>query len=300
MLAFFIGEYMTSRLQKMQKRHQLQVPNGLSEATQYEVLTGSQAYGMKGASSDWDINGWYFPDKDIQFPHLAGHILGWDKTPELPKPWQKHHVQDPDRGIQYDFAMYDISTYFRLLADGNPNITDTLYTPQRCVLFCTSIGQMVRDRRKLFLSKQMYVKFRGYAMSQLSKIRDKRPSNDYRAELVEKCGYDSKYGSHVCRLMLEIEQILSEGDLDLERNSKFLIGIREGMLSLDELNKWFEEKNRSLETIFANSKLREAPDPAIKNLLLDCMEAWWGDLSLVVASEDKYVRMVQQIRKIVQ
>jgi hypothetical protein len=100
--------------------------------------------------------------------------------------------------------------------------------------------------------------------------------------------------------MLEIEQILSEGDLDLERNSKFLIGIREGMLSLDELNKWFEEKNRSLETIFANSKLREAPDPAIKNLLLDCMEAWWGDLSLVVASEDKYVRMVQQIRKIVQ
>jgi len=83
------------------------------------------------------------------------------------------------------------------------------------------------------------------------------------------------------RLLLEVEQILVERDLDLERNRDQLMAIRAGAWSLDELQRWAAEKEQALEEVYESSTIPYGPDePLIKRHLLHCLEAHYGDLSL--------------------
>ncbi|HTE50173.1 MAG TPA: hypothetical protein VK698_04820 [Kofleriaceae bacterium] len=80
--------------------------------------------------------------------------------------------------------------------------------------------------------------------------------------------------------MLEVEQILVERDLDLERNRDQLMAIRAGAWSLDELQRWAAEKEQALEEVYESSTIPYGPDePLIKRHLLHCLEAHYGDLS---------------------
>ena len=86
-----------------------------------------------------------------------------------------------------------------------------------------------------FLHKGAWHKFKGYAYSQLNKIQTKSPTGK-RAELVEAHGYDVKFAYHVVRLLLEVEQILVAGDIDLECDREQLKAIRRGEWTLPQLS----------------------------------------------------------------
>jgi hypothetical protein len=58
--------------------------------------------------------------------------------------------------------------------ENNPNMVDALFLPRRCVLHSTPIYEHVRENRTMFLHKGSWHKFRGYAYSQLSKIRQQQ------------------------------------------------------------------------------------------------------------------------------
>lgn len=147
-------------------------PRWLPENVHYMTITGSVAYAVSGDTSDMDVYGFCIPPKDLVFPHLAGEIPGFGKQVQRFEQYQEHHVKDgPDK--EYDFTIYSIVKFFQLCMENNPNMTDALFVPQRCVLQCSRIGQMVRDNRKMFLHKGSYHKFRGYAMAQLHKIDNK-------------------------------------------------------------------------------------------------------------------------------
>ena len=117
----------------------------------------------------------------------------------------------------YDLTIYGIVKFFNLAMENNPNVIDSLFTPVNCVLHSTRVGNLVRENRKLFLHKGAWPKFKGYAYSQLHKISIKQPQGK-RAELVERHGYDTKFAYHVVRLLTEVEMILMEQDIDLQRN----------------------------------------------------------------------------------
>jgi hypothetical protein len=126
-------------------------------------------------------------------------------------------------------------------------------------------------------------------------------SNPKRAATVEKYGFDTKFAYHLVRLMLEIEQIMIECDLDLERNSDFLKGIRNGQMTLDQLVEWFHTKERSLEEVYAKSSLPEGPDePAIKSLLLQCLEHHYGSLDALVTRPNRESELVRELEKLVE
>lgn len=159
-------------LQELEQKELIKPPKWLSDNCQYLTMMGSVAYGVSSDTSDMDIYGFSIPPKSIVFPHLAGNIEGFDEYERFEQ-WQEHHIIDPSacagHGREYDFSIYNIVKYFKLLMDNNPNMVDSLFTPQFCVLHCTKVGNMVRDRRDIFLHKGAYHKFRGYAFSQLSK-----------------------------------------------------------------------------------------------------------------------------------
>ena len=155
-------------------------PKWLVNAVHYETIMGSVAYGVSNDTSDMDVYGFCIPPKDILFPHLSGELYGFDMSPRKFEQYQEHHIDDIDamggNGRQYDITIYNIVKYVKLCMDNNPNMIDSLFTPSNCVLSITKIGQMIKDKRKMFLHKGAWHTFRGYSYSQIHKMKTKQKS----------------------------------------------------------------------------------------------------------------------------
>jgi predicted nucleotidyltransferase len=290
---------MASRVQLCKDKNLISPPKWLPANIHYEVITGSVSYAVSSDTSDMDIIGFAIPPKDDLFPHLRGEIPGFSVQHQRFGQWQQHHIMDGTQ--EYDFAIYSIVKFFHLCMENNPNMVDTLFTPQRCVLFCSPIAQIVRDNRKLFLHKGSYHKFRGYAYAQLHKIGTKaNASNPKRQASIEEFGYDVKFAYHVVRLALEGEQILIEHDLNIEKNSEVLKSIRRGEWSEQKLRDWFDNKERHLEDLYATSTLKHSPDEdAIRSVLLTCLETHYGSLSEAVKLEVPVDKMISELRAVI-
>lgn len=274
-------------------------PSWLRHNLAYETMMGSVAYNVSGDTSDMDVYGVCFPPKDLVFPHLAGEIHGFGTQLKRFETWQEHHVDA--LGKVWDFQVYSIVAFFNLAMQNNPIIVDALFTPRRCVLSSTQVGEYMREHRRAFLHRGAWHKFKGYAYNQLHKIRTKKPEAvSKRAELVAKFGYDVKFAYHVVRLLLEVEQIMAEGDLDLERHHEQLKGIRRGEWTLDRLFQWAEDKEKALEALSHTSALPWGPDEkVIKGHLLHCLEAHYGSLSAAVHVPTDETALLGQIAALV-
>lgn len=263
---------------------------------------GSTAYGVSHDDSDVDIYGFAIPPREHSFPHMAGHIQGFDDEPSPFTHFQQHHIQDKSaqggRGVGYDLTIYSIIRYFRLLTDGNPNIIDSLFVPRRCVVYSTQIGELVRENRKLFLNKGCWATFKGYAYSQIHKMKTKQPEGK-RVELIEQYGYDVKFAYHVVRLLNEVEQIMAEGDIELDRNREQLKAIRRGVWTQQQVESYFHDKEKYLEELYTKSDLPIKADSAIiKNLLLNCLEQHYGSLANCLSTPDRYSKALDDIQAI--
>jgi uncharacterized protein len=293
---------MASRVQLMKQKGLISPPKWLSQNIHYETIAGSVSYGSSSDTSDMDIVGFCIPPKDDVFPHLRGEILGFGRQKQRFDVWQEHHIIDKEARQEYDFSIYSIVKYFHLAMENNPNIIDTLFCPQRCVLFCSAVAQLVRENRKMFLHKGSYQKFKGYLFSQLHKIEQKtNSSNPKRAEMIEKFGFDLKFSAHAVRLGLECEQILEEGDLDIERNREVLKSIRRGEWSLERIKEFCSQKERHLDDLYQKSTLRHSPDEeAIKDLLMKCLEQHYGSLTEAVKREVPVERMIAELKEVLE
>jgi predicted nucleotidyltransferase len=262
---------------------------------------GSQAYGVSNDTSDQDIYGVCIPPKELVFPHLAGEIPGFGRQIQRFGVWQEHHIHHPDKKVEYDFAVYSIVQFFQLCMDNNPNMIDALFVPRTAIIHTTPIAEIFRENRKAFLHKGAWHKFKGYAYAQASKIRNKvNSSNEKRAAQIAEFGYDLKFAYHCVRLMNEVEQILVEGDLDLQRNREQLKSIRRGEWALDQFEAYFQNKEHALETAYANSKLPHGPDEErVKALLMNCLEQHYGNLSAVVSRVPSMDAMLLDIQSLV-
>ena len=263
--------------------------------TQYEVMMGSISYGIAIDTSDVDIYGFCIPSKDIIFPHLSGEIQGFGRQIQRFDQFQAHHVYDKDSKKEYDISIYNIIKYFQLVMDNNPNMIDSLFVPQRCVLHCSQIGDLVRQNRKLFLHKGIFHKLKGYAYSQLHKMRIKKPEGK-RKELIEKYGYDTKFATHVVRLLVQCEQVMMEGDLDLERNREQLKSIRRGEWKFEDVVNFFNQKERELESLYHSSKLQHSPNERkIKTLLLNFLEMHFGTLDKCIVIQSDVQQLIADL-----
>jgi len=241
-------------------------PDYVIPGLQYLTLMGSHAYGVATPESDKDVYGFTVPPRDVIYPHTAGIIRGFGDQGRRFDQWQQHHIGE------YDFQVYNIVKYFQLLMDNNPNMLDSLYTAQDCILYASPIANTVRDNRDIFLHKGCYHRFKGYAYSQMHKIRTKNPQGK-RKEMVGRYGYDVKFAYHIVRLCNECEQILNTGTMDLRQNNEQLKAIRRGEWTIEKLERWFDRQEEYLEECYQKSALPHRPDEKkIKALLLECLE----------------------------
>jgi len=252
------------------------------DSIKYLTLMGSHAYGNATFNSDFDFYGFLIPPAEILFPHLRGEIPEFGRHKEKFLQFQIHGYEEPTWG-EIDLYLYTLPRYFQLVMEGNPNMIDSLFTPDDCVKYTTPVSLLVRDNRKLFLSQKCYHTFRGMAFSHWSRITN-RTREGSRAELVEKYGYDVKDASHMVRCLLEVKQILFEGDLDLTRNATLLTEVKSGGWSLERVREFFSSEMDNIDGVLDCDPKKiavpyEPDEEAIYDLLCDCLEMEYGDLS---------------------
>jgi len=139
-------------------------------------------------------------------------------------------------------------------------------------------------------------------LSKLEKLYQEYPLKQNlkrRSDAVE-YGYSTKFAYHVVRLLNEVEQILVEGDLDLQRNNEQLKSIRRGEWTLEQLEAWFVNKEKILETTYANCSLPHSPDEEkIKGLLMNCLEMHYGSLGSAVVRVPQLDQLVNDLSALV-
>jgi predicted nucleotidyltransferase len=292
---------MSSIVEKLTKRGLIDPPNFVKSNTMYECVVGSVAYGTSDDLSDFDVNGFCIPPRDVVFPHLKGEIEGFGRNKKKFGGWQQHHIKDEDAlnglGREYDLNIYNIVKYMQLCMENNPNMVTTLFVPRDCVLWSTAISEMVREKRNIFLHKGAWHKYKGYAYAQRHKMQGKNPEPGSKRDLLrQKYGYDVKFAMHTVRLLYEAEQILNELTIDIRRHKEHLKAIRHGEVPMDDVLSWCDSKEIALERAYESSSLRHGPDiKGVKTLLLDCLEHHYGSLSKVVARPDELADILEQI-----
>ena len=277
---------MSSTIERLTQQQFIRPPSWLPGNVRFETIMGSQAYGVTTKGSDWDMVGFVVPPKDMVFPHLGGIIQGFGRQQQKFVCYQKHHVRA--EGKTYDLNCYNLVHYFHLCMDNNPNMLDTLFVPRECIVHSSKISEMIREKRKMFLHKGAWHRYKGYAYSQLHKMKNKQGERAV------------KFAYHLVRLLSEVEQILAEGDIDLRRNREQLKAIRRGEMTEDDIIKWAADKEHSLEKLYEESKLPWGPDQdAIKQLLLDCLEEHYGTLEGCVVTDKGPVLALREIADII-
>jgi predicted nucleotidyltransferase len=292
---------MSSITQKLNDSGLINPPSFLASNLHYEVMMGSVAYGVSSDVSDLDAYGFCIPSKEILFPHLAGYIEGFGKNKRVFENYVQHGIIREDKQQTVDLCIYNITKYFQLCMENNPNMIDSLFVPQNCILHITSVGNLVRENRKKFLHKGCWHKFKGYAYSQLHKMSSKNPIGK-RKEIVEKYGFDVKFAYHVIRLLSQVEQILEHGDLDLQEKGRreHMKAIRNGEVSEKDIRDWASDKEKYLENLYSNSKLPYGPnEDDIRGILLNCLESHYGSLSNCLVQQDKYSRVFYKIKGLI-
>lgn len=119
----------------------------------YEVVHGSQAFGLDGPESDLD---------------LKGVIAG-------PPCWYSGFLQSPEQLIiNKDHTLYDVRKFFKLAIDANPTAVEMLWAPESCIRIRSPQAEKLLAERERFLSLRVADSFGKYALSQLRRIKTHR------------------------------------------------------------------------------------------------------------------------------
>jgi predicted nucleotidyltransferase len=179
--------------------------------------------------------------------------------------------------VPNDETTFALDKFMHLAWQNNPNILEILFTPRNYTTFIHPVGEHLLENRHLFLSKEVYHRFGGYAYSQIKRLEVKKEAMTGRRDLAEKYGYDTKFGMHAVRLLKMGIEILVEEDLCVHRpDAEELRDIRMGKYTLDELTKYVDGLREKLDLAYINSDLpAHAPIDKISRLCKELHDMYW-------------------------
>jgi len=126
----------------------------VEQCTIFKTLAGSRVYGTYDEESDYDYRGVCIPPFKYWFGYAS-----------------KFEQYAPS---EEDLVIYGFSKFLHLAAQNNPNILELLWTPEQFWMTHTGEWERLVEHRDLFLSKKCYHTHKGYAHSQLRRMRNHR------------------------------------------------------------------------------------------------------------------------------
>ena len=242
----------------------------VEQGTILKIISGSYMYGTNNVNSDTDYIGICIPAKD--------YIIGMHKFEQLEERTNPSNADRKNSHADNDYTCYSLPKFIKLAYDNNPNILEVLFVPEKSIIYCDALGKHLLEHKKLFVSKRAFYKFMGYAISQKRKLIAKQPEG-LRVEIVEKHGYDTKYASHLIRLLYFGIEILRTGELIFPtEHRKYLIQIKNGEWPLSQIIDKATYLENYLEESLKSSILPEYPDlEKINQLQINLIERFWGE-----------------------
>jgi len=93
-----------------------------------------------------------------------------------------------------------------------------------------------------------------------SKVVDRLSKVGNREELYTKYGFDTKFGMHCLRLLIEGKELMTTGTLEFPLKEKdFLLDVRSGKYSKEDIINMMNESSKELEDLTSRSKLPDKP-----------------------------------------
>jgi predicted nucleotidyltransferase len=165
---------------------------------------------------------------------------------------------------EWDSVVYEIKKAFRLLLGQNPNIMALLWLQEKDYIHISPTGRMILDNRNIFVSKQAYHSFIGYAHGQLHRMTHgacEGYMGAKRKALVEKFGFDCKNAAHLIRLLRMGIEYLGDGTLRVFREDACeLKDIKSGKWELERVQKEADRLFTLAQEAFVRSTLPNYPD----------------------------------------
>ena len=120
----------------------------------YEYVRGSHAYGLQkpDGTSDIDTGGIYMAPAE----QLLG--LGLD-------------YQDQIASEKNDDTWLELNKFFQLLLKSNPTVLESLFIPERCIVYEHPIMTEIKKHRDKFITKECFKPILGYSYEQIRKCR---------------------------------------------------------------------------------------------------------------------------------
>ena len=250
-------------------------PEAAESRTVIKILAGSHVHGLNIATSDQDYEA-------VVVEPLAEMVkLGesWDETERI-------GVIGADGARLPDTKYYSLRKWCRMAAKGNPNFILMLFAPLSHTRIRTAVGAQLQDMKDAFLSRQAIKSHLGYMKGQRNRMVNHQttwtqsfdPNHDPtkqfggghgrgkpRFDLIEKYGYDTKFGMHLLRLGIQGVELATTGYVYLpmtEVNRDNLLAVRRGDVPLVSVLRWAEELEERMKAAFDTSPLPEHPDYA--------------------------------------
>ena len=205
----------------------------------FQCVVGSRAYGLSREDSDVDRRGVYLPPADLE--------------------WSLYGVPEQLENSATDECYWEMKKFIVLALKANPNILECLFTP--IVEKTSEIGEMLQNRREIFLSKLVYQTYNGYVMSQFKKLeQDLRNNGEIKW----------KHAMHLIRLLLQGISILTEQHVPVNvvSHREALLAIRDGHEPWESVNRWRLSLHSDFENAFRQTTLPDSPDYASANRIL--------------------------------
>src|SRR5215471_2494729 len=227
---------------------------------------GSVMHGASVGSDDHDYYAVYLEPPDTRLGLRATDHHVWSTSDNTRK-----NTRD-----DIDLVMYSLTKFARLAAAGNPTILHFLFVEN--ALGSIPWWEYVTAHRRHFLARSHLRKFIGYADAQFDRLTGKRARKQFRPELEEKHGFDTKAAMHGIRLMFEALDLLCHGAMTFPNpRAQHLIRIRQGTYSLEEIVRQYEELKQECNRQQGRSPLAdEVDEKEINRVLANVYRSFWG------------------------
>lgn len=176
---------------------------------------------------------------------------------------------------KWDSICYEIRKLTNLLMKSNPNVLMVLFMNEKMIIKSSEIWEQFVKQKHLFISKQAYHSFAGYASGQFHRMTHMQFEGymgPKRRKIVEKFGYDVKNASHLIRLLKMCIEYLDSGILNVDRttiDAEELIDIKTGKWTLEAVKDYSTELFDLAKQAYDKSELPERPDiKGIENWLV--------------------------------
>lgn len=126
----------------------------VAKHTIFRTLTGSRVYGTYNEDSDYDYRGVCIPPRH----YWLGYASRFDQYQPSGE----------------DTVIFGFSKFLHLAAQNNPNIIELLFIPDKYWEVRSPQWERLVENQHLFISKKCFHTYRGYAHSQLRRMRSHR------------------------------------------------------------------------------------------------------------------------------